>query len=211
MKLQIALDDITLNDALSLLDKVSSYIDIVEMGTPFIIEYGMESVRTIKKRFPNKILLADLKIMDAGQWETEQALKAGADIVTVLGVTDNLTIEACVAVAEKYGKEIMADLICVSDLKSRIAQLEALNVHIIAVHTGADQQASGRTPLEDLALLSQSCKKSKIAVAGGINRHTIKQYCQFSPDIVIVGSGITHSSNPTEDAQAIYQQIHREA
>ena len=51
MKLQIALDDITLEDALVLVGKVRDYIDIIEIGTPFVYEYGMQAVRTMKKTF----------------------------------------------------------------------------------------------------------------------------------------------------------------
>ena len=54
MKLQLALDDITLEDALSLVRTVRDYIDIIEIGTPFVIEYGMEAVRVMKKEFPEK-------------------------------------------------------------------------------------------------------------------------------------------------------------
>ena len=98
MKLQLALDDITLEDALSLVRTVRDYIDIIEIGTPFVIEYGMEAVRVMKKEFPEKEILADLKIMDAGDYEAEEALKAGADYVTVLGVTDILTVKGCIAI-----------------------------------------------------------------------------------------------------------------
>ena len=44
MKLQLALDDITLEDAMELVDKVHHYVDIVEIGSPFIIACGMEPV-----------------------------------------------------------------------------------------------------------------------------------------------------------------------
>ena len=36
MKLQIALDDVTLEEALALVDRVKKYIDIIEIGTPGI-------------------------------------------------------------------------------------------------------------------------------------------------------------------------------
>ena len=88
MKLQIALDDLTMEEALVLMDTVQNHVDIIEIGTPFIYEYGMEAVRTMKKRYPDKEILADMKIMDAGYYEAEEALKAGADYVTVLAVTD---------------------------------------------------------------------------------------------------------------------------
>ena len=81
MKLQIALDDITLEDALVLVGKVRDYIDIIEIGTPFVYEYGMQAVRTMKEHFPDKEVLADMKIMDAGFYEAEEALKAGQYLV----------------------------------------------------------------------------------------------------------------------------------
>ena len=78
----------------------------------------------MKEHFPDKEILADMKIMDAGYYEAEEALKAGADYVTVLGVTDNLTIQGCKEAAEKYGKEIVVDMICVENMEERIAKLE---------------------------------------------------------------------------------------
>lgn len=127
MKLQIALDDVTLEGALELVKKVRDYIDIIEIGTPFVYEYGMQAVRTMKEHFPDKEILADMKIMDAGYYEAEEALKAGADYIIVLGVTDNLTIQGCKEAAEKYGKEIVVDMICVENMKERIAKLEEMS------------------------------------------------------------------------------------
>ena len=107
MKLQLALDDITLENAVELVKSVEAHIDIIEVGTPMVIEYGMEAVRTMKKNFPGKEVLADLKIMDAGYYEAEEALKAGADYITVLGVTDNLTIKGCVDAAAAYNGQVV--------------------------------------------------------------------------------------------------------
>ena len=66
MKLQIALDDITLKGALELVERVRDSIDIIEIGTPLIYLCGMEAVRAMKQRFPDKEVLADMKIMDSG-------------------------------------------------------------------------------------------------------------------------------------------------
>lgn len=207
MKLQIALDDITLEDALALVEKVRDYIDIIEIGTPFVYEYGMQAVRTMKEHFPDKEVLADMKIMDAGYYEAEEALKAGADYVTVLGVTDNLTIQGCKEAAEKYGKEIVVDMICVDNMEERIAKLEELGVHGLAVHTGTDQQAAGRTPLDDLKVMAAAAKSAKISVAGGIKADTVKDYAVYKPDVLIVGGGICHAEDPAAAAKEIYMQL----
>ena len=103
MKLQLALDDITLDEAVVLLDKVHPYVDIIEVGSPFIIEEGMRPVRIFKEKYPDCEILADTKIMDAGEYEAEETFKAGADYCTVLGVTDTLTIEGT---AIDFNKEI---------------------------------------------------------------------------------------------------------
>ncbi len=95
MKLQLALDIFNLDEALGLAEKLKEYIDIIEIGTPFVLEYGMEAVRQFCAKFPDKKILADTKIMDAGELESAAAFKAGADYVTVLAVTDIATIKAC--------------------------------------------------------------------------------------------------------------------
>ena len=122
MKLQLALDDLNLEEALALTEKVREYIDIIEIGTPFVYQEGMNAVKIFKESFPEKEVLADMKIMDAGYYESEEALKVGADYITVLGVTDNLTIRGCIEAAEHYGKEVVVDMICVPDLPKRIRE-----------------------------------------------------------------------------------------
>lgn len=195
MKLQLALDDITLENAVALVKSVEAHIDIIEVGTPMVIEYGMEAVRTMKKNFPEKEVLADLKIMDAGYYEAEEALKAGADYITVLGVTDNLTIKGCVDAAAAYNGQVVVDMICVADLEERIKKVEELGVDFVSVHIGVDQQAAGRTPIDDLKIMSCVAKKAKVSVAGGISVKTIEEYKEYAPEVVIVGSGITHAEN----------------
>lgn len=208
--LQLALDDITLEKSLELLVEVEEYVDIVEVGTPLMIEYGMDAVRQIKNKFPRLEVLCDAKIMDAGSYEAELTFKAGSDYVTVLGVTDDLTIKDVVKTAKKIGKKVMVDMICVDDLAQRIPIMEDLGVDIIAVHTGVDQQAAGRTPLDDLKEMRSLVKTSDLAVAGGINRKTIFAYLEYKPDIIIIGSGIVNAEDPVNVAKEISAYLNGE-
>lgn len=206
-KLQLALDDISLDEALKLLDLVHEYIDIAEVGTPFLIANGVHGIQAIKERFPNLYVLCDGKIMDAGAYEAEEMFSAGADCITVLAVTDDSTIRACVETAQKYHGDVMVDMICVSDLAARAKQVEALGASIVAVHTGVDQQSQGRTPLGDLMELKQSITTASVAVAGGINEKTVDEYIAQEPDIVIVGGGIVHQTDRAAAAKHIYEKI----
>lgn len=207
MELQIALDDIILENAFSLIEKVYAYIDIIEIGTPMVMEYGMTSVREMKRRFPEKKILADLKIMDAGYFEAEIALKAGADFITVLGVTDDRTISGCVEAARKYGGSVVADTIGIKNLEERIARLEEAGVGYISVHTGVDQQAADRTPLDDLKVIKAAVKRAGISVAGGISANTLSQYLEYEPEIIVVGSGIVSAEYPDKEARKIHELL----
>lgn len=206
-KLQVALDDITLTDALSLIGQLGPNADIIEAGTPFVLRYGIEAVRELKKRYPAYEMLCDGKIMDAGAYEAECMFQAGADWVTVMAVTDDATVADCVATATRLGGRVMADMLCVTDMENRARRLEALGVHCIAVHTGVDQQRLGRTALEDLRRLKNCVTRCMVAVAGGITAQTADAYLKLKPDILIVGGGILGQPHPAEAAAALYGKI----
>ncbi|GJM70853.1 hypothetical protein HMSSN036_30690 [Paenibacillus macerans] len=74
---------------------------------------------------------------------------------------------------------------------------------------GADQQAAGRRPIDDLKVMKAHAKSAKIAVAGGINSSTIDKYVALEPDIIIVGTGITHAADPVKEARLIKEAMAR--
>lgn len=208
MKIQLALDDISMDMAMELLDKVSDFLEIAEAGTPFLMRYGMEGVRKLRDRYPSLQILCDGKIMDAGSCEAELAFQAGADYVTVLAVTDDRTIQDVVSMARKYGKKTVADMICVENLEERAKELDGLGVDVVAVHTGVDQQAAGRTPLGDLRVLRKAGIRAQLAVAGGIRLSVLEEYLQYEPEIIIVGGGIVHADDPAGEAKKLAEKIH---
>ena len=206
-KLQLALDVLPMEQALALTEAVRGNVERIELGTPFVLEYGMEAVRRFRARFPEKELLADLKIMDAGALEAVAAFAAGADLVTVLAVTDRATIRACVQGAERYHKAVVADMICVENPEQTAKELEAMGIHGIAVHTGVDQQARGRTPLEDVRRLRPVVRQAELSVAGGISRETAADYCRAGAQVLIVGGAIASAPDPAAEAIAIHEVL----
>ena len=52
-------------EAIEAVKEVEEHIDIVEIGTPVVINEGLRAVKEMKAAFPDVKVLADLKIMDA--------------------------------------------------------------------------------------------------------------------------------------------------
>jgi 3-hexulose-6-phosphate synthase len=208
-QLQIALDDLTREQVFPLLEQIADNVDIVEVGTPLLMRYGVSLISDIKQRHPQLKVLSDAKIMDAAYLEAAMSFEAGADYVTYLALTDDGSVSECVRAAREHGGSVVADLICVADLAGRARQLAALGTDVLAVHTGVDQQARGRTPLDDLRELSQAATGVALAVAGGINRTTLPDYLALGPQIIIVGGGITRAADVAAEAAHFHNAIHQ--
>jgi 3-hexulose-6-phosphate synthase len=210
MNLLLALDIITIPEAKKVLHEVCDTIDIVEVGTPFIMQDGIHAVREIKKEFPTLKIFSDLKIMDAGKYETEIAISAGADIISVLGVADNITIKVVVETAHKHGKYILADMIGVPDIEGRAKEIDSLGVDYICVHTAFDIQSTGKNPLEELQMITDIVRNAKTAVAGGVNLNTLPEIVKLRPAIIIVGGAITSHSDKRIIAEQMRVLINKE-
>lgn len=205
IELQLALDLVNIPEAKKLVKEVEAFIDIVEIGTPVVINEGLRAVKEIKEEFPNLKVLADLKIMDAGGYEVMKASEAGADIITVLGVSDDSTIQGAVEEARKQNRKIMVDMINVKNLEERAREIDALGVDYICVHSGYDHQASGKNSFEELRAIKRVVVNAKTAIAGGIKLDTLKEVISASPDLIIVGGGITS----VEDKQSVAAEMQR--
>jgi 3-hexulose-6-phosphate synthase (EC 4.1.2.43) len=166
----------------------------------------MDAIRELRKNFPDRIIIADMKIADTGSMEVEMGAKAGADIVVVLASADNSTILEAIRAAKKYGVKIMADLISAKDPVSRSVELEKMGVDYINVHAGIDQQMEGQ---DSLAIMKEVVGQVSIpvAVAGGLDADSCSEAVASGASIVIVGGNIVRSSNVTASAKAIRRSV----
>ena len=207
MKLQLALDSSNGQEARRILEKVSDLVDIVEIGTPLIMKEGVKVVTEIKHVYPELEVLADLKIMDAGDIEAKIGFEAGADIVTVLGVAHDVTIRRAVNQARILNKKVMVDLIAVGNVRERIDQIDAMGPDYCCVHTAFDLQDHGMHPLREIQLVESALKQSQMAVAGGINPEILPDIISYRPAVVIVGGFITNHPEPRQAALAIRELL----
>ncbi len=205
--LQVALDFENLSRALlAAREAVQGGADWVEAGTPLVKSEGLDAVRELKKAFPDRRIVADLKVMDTGAFEVEIAAKAGADIVTVLGVADDDTIAEAVRGGELYGAEVMVDLLGVTDPIARTKRVAELGAAAVCWHVGIDMQMAGKTPFAVLGELAKSTTLP-VAVAGGLTSESVAEATRAGAQILIVGRAITKSANIVEATQRIHEAI----
>jgi 3-hexulose-6-phosphate synthase/6-phospho-3-hexuloisomerase len=203
----VALDLLELDRSIQIAkEAVSGGADWIEAGTPLIKSEGMNSVREMKKALPGTRIVADMKTVDTGAMEVEMAAKAGADIVAMLATSDNSTIEDALRAAQKYGVQIMMDLLTVPDPVKRSRELDKLGVDYICVHVGIDQQMTGRDTID---LLKQIVTEvdTPVAAAGGMDASSGAEAIASGAAIVIVGGSVVRSADVTASARKIREAI----
>jgi 3-hexulose-6-phosphate synthase len=205
--IQMALDSLDFNATVALADKVAPYVDIFEMGTPCIKNTGVALVKELRARFPNHLLLVDLKTMDAGEYEATPFYAAGADICTVLGVSGLATIGGVIRAAKAHNAEVQVDLINVPNKAECARESAKMGAQIMGVHTGLDAQAAGHTPFGDLNEVASLGLNVRVSVAGGIKPATIEQTVQAGANIIVVGAAIYGAPCPAEAAREIRQLV----
>lgn len=202
--LQVALDVSSVESALDLASRVAPFVDAIEAGTPLIKSCGIDVVRVLKERFPERVIVADMKTMDAGAMEATMAFAADADVVTVLGAADRATIAAACDVAVRDGKAVAVDAIVAPDLGVIVAKLHGLAVGWLMVHAGLDRQAAGGNPFADLDRLGGDDASVQLAVAGGLDAEAARRViADQRVTLIVVGAAITAAANPAAAAATI--------
>lgn len=205
--IQVALDLFTTEETLKILEEVAEYVDIIELGTPLMISEGSRVITEVKEKYPDKIVFADIKVMDGGSVVPEVAFKAGADMVSVLAVAEDNTIKATIDTSKKYNGKVLVDMCAHPDISKRSQEVDKWNPDYICVHVGYDIQSTGADPIEELKKLKDV--NSLKAAAGGININTFEHALESDVDNIIVGGGIYNHENPKQVAKEMREMLEK--
>jgi 3-keto-L-gulonate-6-phosphate decarboxylase len=79
---------------------------LVEMGTPLLKCEGVYNVvPAFRRRFPEALLLADMKTMDGGAFEARAVFQGGANIIDFLAISGMATAKAVCAARDAFRGE----------------------------------------------------------------------------------------------------------
>ena len=203
--LQIALDMPSMEKALKIAGEIAKLKRIwLEVGTPLVISEGMGPVKRLRKLFPKAIIVADIKIIDAGRLESSIAIEAGANLVTVAGSAGSETISEVIETCHRNSVKAAIDLGDAYNPIKAAEQAISLGIDMLIHHVGYDKQARGIRAVSNLNLirrLSQIASEVPVAAAGGIRVEEVSGLLKAGVKVVIVGRFITETANPSQAAR----------
>ncbi len=200
--LQIALDNLDLPSAIKAARAVDGVVDIMEIGTILLCSEGLKAVKTFRLLYPDKIILADAKIADAGAIMGDMLYKNGADIITAICCADINTIKKMQTAAAKLDREVQIELTGEWTWKQAEAWQEA-RVGQVVYHRSRDAELAGKPwSEEDHVKIKRLIDMGfKVTVTGGINLDNLHFFADLDVYIVIAGRALRDADDPMAAGQ----------
>ncbi|WP_314711914.1 orotidine 5'-phosphate decarboxylase / HUMPS family protein [Propionibacterium acidifaciens] len=211
-RLQIALDTLDLPAALGPLQKAAGHVDVIECGTILVLCEGYHAVRAIRALFPDKRILADVRIAEAGAKISRLAFEAGADLVSCVAGASLTTIQQVCRVAAEFGAEVQVELADEWYDVERARAWRAAGVQHVIVKRSRDREAAGDLSWkpDDLARIDELASLGfTVTITGGISPKDLPTFAGHPVGIVIAGRSIVEADDPAAAARELKDTIER--
>jgi 3-hexulose-6-phosphate synthase len=196
---QISVDVSTIEQGLGVAGAaLAGGVTIVEMGTPLIKNSGVSNVvPAFRKKFPDALLLADMKTMDGGGGEARGVYAGGGNIVDFLALAGVDTAKSICAVRDEFRRAdaelprlVFADILVphqgpaaqAVEVAHRMleAGVDAVGVHLQSDARRADPTLIERNYLGDVAraLFERVGGAAPVQVVGGLSVAQAKSLAQ---------------------------------
>ncbi|WP_158783448.1 orotidine 5'-phosphate decarboxylase / HUMPS family protein [Pantoea sp. BAV 3049] len=202
MKIQLALDLLDRQQALTVVREAGAQVDIIEVGTSLLKLCGISIVGEIRAIFPDKPLFLDMKIIDGPEREATLMAHCRPDYYSMLAVASDTAVSKVLAIAWKNQAQVVFDLQSASDPVQRAVELKALGATLLCVHKNDDCGDDPREAFRELIAV-RAATGLPVALAGGISLESIGEIQQqLAPEIVIVGGAILNAADRAHAASA---------
>lgn len=209
-KLQVALDNTSLKDALASIRDIGEHIDVIEVGTILHVAEGLEPVRCLRALYPEKIILADIKGADAGSLLAKQCYGAGATWMTVICCAEIPTMTGMLDVAKSYESDKDVQVELYGDWTwDHAASWKEAGLTQVVYHRSRDAQAAGQNwGPKDLEKLGKLCDMGfDVTVTGGLAIEDIKLFKDLPIYCFIAGRSIRDAKCPVTAAKSFKSEI----
>lgn len=206
----LALDVMSESEAIEICDSINEYIDTIKIGYPMALAEGLEIINKLKDKFGFKVI-CDFKVADidaTNEKICDETFKAGADAIICHGFVGSDSVQACLDMANKHGKELFL-LTEMSHLWSQ--NVSAKNADAIAqmgVDMGITNYVAPATRLDRLSDIRDIVGKDAYIISTGVGKQggDGKKTLKYS-NAIIVGRSIYESDNPKEACEKLIESL----
>ena len=196
---QISVDVATIEQGLGVAGAaLAGGVNIVEMGTPLLKNQGVSNVvPAFRRKFPEALLLADMKTMDGGGFEARAVYAGGGNIVDFLALAGVDTAKAICAVRDEFRRDgtelprlVFADIMvphqgpAAQAVEVALRMLDA-GVDAVGVHLQSDARRADPTLIESnylgdmaRAIFERVGGVAPVQVVGGLSVAQAKSLAQ---------------------------------
>ena len=205
--LQLALDHSSLEAAQRDVTQLKDSVDIVEAGTILCLNEGLGAVKALREQCPDKIIVADWKVADAGETLAQQAFGAGANWMTIICAAPLATVEK----ATRWRNAAVVKFRSSCSVTGRWTTpatgivLACGRRFIIAVVMHSQRATVGRSDLARMKALSDI--GLELSITGGITPADLPLFKDIRVKAFIAGRALAGSANPAQVAGDFHAQI----
>lgn len=210
-RLQLAVDSTELVPALGKLREAAPHVDVLEAGTILLLGEGLRAVSTMRALWPDKTILADVRIAEAGSLISKHCFEAGADWVSCVAGASLTTIDQVVAVARRMGGEVQVEL-GEPGSEVRAPKWRDLGVQHVIVKRPRDLEAAGVlawSPRDVERVGELAALGFAVSVTGGVGPDDLELFAGVPVGIVIAGRSILGADDPGRAALDMRAAIKR--
>jgi 3-keto-L-gulonate-6-phosphate decarboxylase len=187
---QISVDVATIEQGLAVAGAgLAGGVTIVEMGTPLLKNQGVANVvPAFRRKFPDALLLADMKTMDGGAFEARAVYAGGGNIIDFLALAGVDTAKTICGVRDEFRRNdptvprlVFSDIMVphqgpatqAADVARRLldAGVDAVGIHLQADARRADPTLIERDYISEVAraVFERVGRTAPVQVVGGLS------------------------------------------
>ena len=210
--LQLALDNVSLEDALESTRILAPELDVIEAGTVLMTTAGTQALRALRALYPDHIIVSDIKVADAGGLLAKVMIgESGANWMTVICAAPIATFETALVEARKHPKgDIQAELFGNWTFEEAV-EWRKIGIKQAIYHRGRDAQAAGQTwgdtDIKKIAKLADM--GFEVSVTGGLEISDLKLFKGIPVKAFIAGRTLRDAPDPIAEARGFKEEMHK--
>lgn len=206
----LALDVGSESEAVEICDSIKDYIDTIKIGYPLALAEGLEIINKLKDKFGFQVI-CDFKVADIDATNSkicDETFKAGADAIICHGFVGSDSVQACLDVANRYGKELFLLTEMSHPGAKMFLQKNADAIAQMGVDMGITNYVAPATRLDRLADIRRIVGEDAYIISPGVGKQggDGKRTLEIS-NAIIVGRSIYESDNPKEACENLIDSL----